>query len=440
MRRNYIVSALTAILLISTVAISCKDAGSPSMHAAHQQKPEYTCPMHPQIVKDQLGTCPICGMDLVPKEANNELVVDSSVSILTKPANEQVIANIPSVKAERATRISSLELSGIITYDTRNRSTLSSRVGGRIERLLIKYNYQPVKKGQLIMEIYSPDLAAAQRELIYVANNSPQMLAGAKQRLLLLGMSASQVEQVIKSGNITYRVPVYSNANGFILEQSAQSTGVAPANTSTMRASAGDGMGGMGSTSASSNSTTLPSVTSSTPILIREGQYVNAGQTVFTIYKATNLVAEFAFTSAFAQQIRKGQKMLLFPAGDKDAIQADRIGLIEPVIRNGQNFMTARVYLDTDNFRVGQLLTGIIPVVYSNSLWLPKRAVWRLGTKSVVFRKEKGVYSPVEVQTGAESDGSIQINSNIADWQVASNAAYLIDSESFIKANGKAKQ
>jgi Cu(I)/Ag(I) efflux system membrane fusion protein len=436
MRRNYIVNIIVVILFASVSLLSCKDkSDKQTSHTGHKQEQQYTCSMHPQIIKDRPGTCPICGMELVMKRSTKELIVDSSVALLAKPANEQVVANLPAIKAETGTRIASVEVSGVITYDTRNTISLATRVSGRIERLLVKYNYQPVRKGQLIMEIYSPDLAAAQRELIFVATRSPDMLAGAKQRLLLLGMSSAQVEQVIKTGKILYRVPVFSHASGYILEQSAVPANVSTGSSATMApSSSGNGMDGMSGASTASNNNASPPVTTFTPVITREGQYVNAGQTVFTIYQATNLVAEFAISASLSPQLKKGQKLLFFPAGNKNAMQAARIGLIEPVFRNGQNFLIGRVYLDKNNLRAGQLLTGIIPIVYTGGYWLPKEALWRLGSKSIVFKKDNGVYRPVDVQTGPESDGFIQINTDISDWQVASNAAYLVDSESFIKA------
>lgn len=313
MRKNYIVKVLSGILLVSVSLISCKDkAGGQPSHDNHKQAQQYTCPMHPQVLKEQPGTCPICGMELVLKDSNKELVVDSSVALLTKSTNEQVIASIPAITAETGTRISSVEVNGRVTYDTRQQTSLASRVSGRIEKLLVKYNYQPVRKGQLIMEIYSPDLAAAQRELLFVANSSPEMLAGAKQRLILLGMPANQVERVIKTGKILYRVPVYSNADGYILDQSALTAAPAAVNAPTMGqpVGGGSGMEGMGSGSSTGNISATQPVTTPTAVMIREGQYVNAGQTVFTIYQATttNLVAEFAFLPSLSPQLEKGQK------------------------------------------------------------------------------------------------------------------------------------
>lgn len=365
-------------------------------------------------------------------DAHHEPAMDSSVASLTQPVNAQVVATIPAIRPESGTRIYASTVNGIVTYDTRNQTSVASRVGGRIERLLIKYNYQPVRKGQLIMEIYSPDLAAAQRELLYVARNGTEMLTAAKQRLQLLGMQPAQIEQVIKSGNIIYRVPVYSNSDGYILEKSA--AGPAPA-AMPAAAPAGDGMGAMGGGGGAAAPTPAPAATTNTPILLREGQYVSAGQSLFTIYQAQTLVAELAFPSPLAARIKTGQKILFFPNSDENAMQSGTISLIEPVFKDGINFTRARVYLKDHALQVGQLLTANIPVVYTSGWWLPKKAVWRLGNKAVVFRQTKGAYVPVVIETGVTTADMIQVTTNISDWQVASNAYYLVDSESFIKTN-----
>lgn len=438
MRNSYIVSILLGISFILLGMAACKSKPGQDVHAGHKTGQLYTCPMHPQVLKDKPGQCPICGMDLVAKDANNELVIDSTISRLTKPVNAQVIATVPVIIPKSGTRIYSSEVNGVITYDTRHQVSISSRVGGRVERLLIKYNYQPVRKGQLIMEVYSPDLAAAQRELLYVAANSQPMLASARERLQLLGMQPAQISQVLKTGNILYRIPVYSNSDGYILEKSAATQTATPAAPASSATSSGDGMGGMGTSGNAGNPTSAAPAT--TPVLLREGQYVSAGQSLFTIYQANDLVAEFAFTPQLAAKIKKGQKLLFYPATDNTAMQTGTIGLIEPVFRNGQNFTLARVYLDNNKFRVGQLLTANIPVMYTGGWWVPKKALWRLGNRSIVFRKENDVYVPVEVETGATTKDMIQVMTAIGDWKVASNASYLVDSESFIKTNTNVQQ
>lgn len=398
MRNSYIVNILPGVFVVLAVLAACRNAPvKTAKHGYHEER------------------------------------VDSSVVALTRPVNASIVATIPDVTPQQGTRTYSATVNGVIGYDTRNQTSISSRVGGRIERLLVKYNYQPVRKGQLIMEVYSPDLAAAQRELLYVAKSNNELLTRARQRLQLLGMQPAQIEQVLKSGNILYRVPVYSNSDGYILEKSAQAiTAAAPASPAS--AVAGDGMSSMGESSAPAAATPA-STPAATPVMLREGQYVSAGQLLFTIYQNKDLVAEFSFPPQLAPRIANGQQLLFYPVDDKQAMQAGKIGLVEPVFRNGQNFTIARVYLGRDNFHAGQLLNASIPLIFNEGWWLPEKAVTWLGSKAVVFRNTGKGYVPQEVTVGAKVSQMVQVMTNINDWKVAANAAYLVDSESFIKTS-----
>jgi hypothetical protein len=444
MRKGYIVS-ISSILVIGLLLLaSCKGKETAPGKDAHQHAAtqQYTCPMHPQIVQDKPGKCSICFMGLVPKNgAVSGEGVDSSLSPLLKPVSQQVVASTPTIIPESGTRIFSREVQGSIIYDTRRQTSLASRVSGRIERLYIKYNYQPVRKGQLIMEIYSPELAAAQQELLYLSrvDQNSSLLQKARQRLMLLGMGEGQIRQVIRSGKPLYRVPVYSGASGYILERSAAQTS-APTQSAVSGTStdAGGSMGAMGaggstmgsSSASTSNATGIPA--ESSPVLIREGQYVSAGQSIFTIYNNNSLVAEFAFEPSLAAQIKRGQKLVFRPTAEPQTVYAGTIGLIQPTFRNGSNFTIARVYLNDHRFAIGQLLTANIPIV-ARGWWVPKSAVVQLGATAVVFKKEGTVFQPKNVQTGATLEGIVQITGNIGGWEIAQNASYLVDSESFIR-------
>lgn len=444
MKKNSIVNSILIGLLVSATAVlSCKSKDSKEVHARHTEVAQYTCPMHPQIIRDKPGKCPICGMDLVPKSGNKELAVDSSLSSLAKPVNAQVVSTVPAIAPESGRRIFSVETKGRITYDTRSQTSVSSRVGGRIEKLYIKYNYQPVQKGQLLMEIYSPDLAAAQRELLFIARsgNDIAMLDRAKQRLSLLGVQPAEITQILKTGQILYRVPVYSNATGYILEK--QLTTPSPPSATSMAAAAptgNDGMDNMGGSTASGATTTsaAPS-TSSSPVFIREGQYVSAGQSLFTIYRSGNLVAEFALKPALAAAVKKGQQLLFRSADNSEKMFSGTIALIQPVVRSGENFTLTRVYLNGNDLLPGQLVMATIPVIYESGWWLPKKAVWQSGDRTLVFKKQGDVFVPVQVQATAEVEGMVRIATPIGDWRVAENAWYLVDSESFIKTTEQPK-
>ncbi|WP_342328267.1 efflux RND transporter periplasmic adaptor subunit [Pedobacter sp. FW305-3-2-15-E-R2A2] len=360
--------------------------------------------------------------------------IDSNLSHLLKPSNEQVVSALPVIKAEYGAKIFTEEVQGVMNYDARNQNNISSKVSGRIERLWVKYNYQPVKKGQLIMEIYSPDLAAAQQELLFIhrSGNDPMMLAQGKQRLILLGMTPSGISNLLKTGKPSYRIPVYSNTSGYILEKTAAATASSPSAPSAAASSGGDGMTEMGGASAAAAASPA-AVPVASPVLLREGQYVSAGASLFTIYSSDRLVAEFSLKAAFAAHIKKGKKFIFYKTADKSESQAAEIGLIQPTFKNGENFTIARAYLLNPTIKPGQLLTARIPVLLKASWWLPEAAVLSVGNKQVVFKKEGNVFLPKVVDAGITIGGMVQINEDISTWNISKNAAYLVDSESFIK-------
>jgi hypothetical protein len=362
--------------------------------------------------------------------ATHHYKADTSLAPLLKPVNEQVIAQIPALRPQRLDRPIERSIQGVAVYDTRSETSIASRVTGRIEKLYIKYNYQPVKKGQLIMQVYSPDLVTAQRELLFVAesNDNPALLNAARQRLLLLGMTARQLEQVLHSRQPVYSVGVYSNASGYIIDKAAKSAAV---NAVATAPAGSDGMGGMGAATAAAPATTAAS-TATSPVMLREGQYVSAGENLFTIYKADRLVGEFAVAPSFAADLRKGQALSVQSTADSTKVIPATIGLIQPAFRNGENFTLLRVYLDDQPFKAGALLKAGIPAKTAEGWWLPEAAVLQLGNRDVVFKKEGRVYKPVTIRTGMKANGYIQVPDSTSGWDVAANAYYLVDSESFI--------
>lgn len=401
MRKNYIVRPMVYVLAVILLAVSSCNSAKKDKQATHEDP--------------------------------GALTIDSNLSHLLQPSNEQVVSTLPLIKADYGSRIFTEEVQGIINYDTRNQNSVASRVSGRIERLLIKYNYQPVSKGQLIMQIYSPDLAAAQQELLFLKRSETDhtLIEKAKQRLMLLGMNASGINQLLKTGKVNYLIPIYSNADGYILEKTAAAASVS-APTATTSAS-GDGMGGMDAGSSSAAPATNPTTPVNSPVLLREGQYVNAGQSLFTIYNGNKLIAEFAFKPALAALVKKGDKFAFYKTADKSTIQTAAIGLIQPVFKDGENFTIARTYLNKPEFRVGELLTARIPVLLTAAWWLPETAVLSMGNKSIIFKKEGNVLVPQTIDAGPTIAGMVQVKTDISNWEVSKNAAYLVDSESFIK-------
>ncbi len=397
---------------------------------------EYTCSMHPQIVQNKPGTCPICGMELVKKSTGNkELVISEELKELIKPTNSSVVATIKTTHPERKTLIVTASASGSVNYDTRKTYSVPVRFGGRIEKLFLKYNYQPVKRGQVIMEIYSPELLTAQRELLYIVQqqkNDKQLVGSAKQKLLLLGLTAEQIEKVIAAGKETFAFPVLSPYTGYIVESAFTTTELPALAQPTSRGST-EATKGMLPAAAMGASLSAPSA--GEQISAREGMYVSTGQSVFKVIDAAQLWVELYFTPSEGRLVQQGDQLHLEMNGLDETILA-RADFIQPFFTEGKQFLQVRSYLKNSSkaIRVGQLVTGKISQTRTQALWIPKNAVLDLGVRQIVFLKMKGAFLPFNVKTGWQTDGWVEVIEGIDESsEIAINAQYLVDSESFIK-------
>jgi Cu(I)/Ag(I) efflux system membrane fusion protein len=411
---------LIGIFIILLASCENKD------HATEQDT--YTCPMHPTVVSDRPATCPVCGMDLVRKaRPGEEVKITEDLAKLIKSPNEIVVANIKTINGEYRSVPFSIQAQGVVTYDTRNIFTIPSRVGGRLEKIYLKYIFQPVKKGEKIADVYSPELIAAQRELLFLIDNDSEnktLIDASKNKLELLGLTNSQINNLIEKKETSNTFSIYSPYSGYMItDQSASSV-------STFKTSAsGSGMdNGMGTSSSST-----PTTTNSSGQLIREGDYVSAGQSLFMIVNNEALRIELDLPSKKVGTIKKGDKLELdFGNGNKEQTSID---FVQPFFNEGEDFLKVRVFTKlVKELYIGHLVNATITLPASESLWVPKEAVLDLGSDKVVFVKDRGVLKPKKISTGIISKGLIQITSGLASSdEIASNAQYLVDSESFIK-------
>ena len=428
--KNNIKMALLLMLLLVVAACNKND------HADHADT--YTCPMHPTVISDRPGTCPVCGMNLVKKaKAGEEVEITEDLARLIKSPNETVVASIKTIKGEYKTVALSLEAHGIVTYDTRNIYTIPARIGGRLEKVYLKYPFQPVRKGQKVAEIYSPELLTAQRELVFLLENDSQnetLIQSAKERLRLLGATETQISNLAANKGIENTFTIYSPYDGYVVAENQQAP-AAPA-PQEQPTSGRNGMAmssGSGQTSGSTMSYATSSTAANNENLIREGGYVSTGQTLFKIVNASAMRVELNLPSASASAIKKGSEVALdFGGGDQ---QKATIDFIQPYFTQGQEFLTVRVYTSkTDKLHIGHLVKAIITGASVEALWVPKEAVLDLGVDQVVFIKSKNALRPKKVSIGARTDKEIEIKQGLSSTdEIAINAQYLVDSESFIK-------
>lgn len=393
----------------------------------------YTCPMHPTVVSDQPGPCPICGMDLVRRARPGEAVeITKDLAQLLKSPNQVITASVHTITGEYKSIPVSIEAAGVVTYDPRRIHTIPARVGGRIEKVFLKFAFQKVNKGQRVAEIYSPELITAQRELLFLLENDPEnqpLISGAKTRLRLLGMHPGQIDNLVRKKLVANTFTIYSPYEGFVVDDDTtppSSMAAAPSATGPS-----GGMDGMGSSPARPSQNASADAGGSDSF-VREGSYVSAGETLFKIVNTDALRIDLDVPGTLAGVIGKGDRVELNVGKSENAIAT--VDLVQPFYSEGQNFLKVRVYIrETNEMQIGQLVTATILSGSKEALWLPQEAILDLGNEKIVFVSEGEVLKPKKVTTGIHSGNLIEIKSGLASYEeVAANAQYLVDSESFI--------
>jgi Cu(I)/Ag(I) efflux system membrane fusion protein len=375
--------------------------------------------MHPQIVRDKPGTCPICKMDLVKKTVTPEKANGIALNVLLRPSNQYVISTISTVHLQASDEPVEIESYGSITYDTRQVGSIATNVSGRIEKLFVKYRYQKIAKGQKIMDIYSPELLTAQQNLLFLLKNDPDnqmMIGAAKQRLLLLGMSNAQLQQVIHTGKTIFTVSVYSGYSGHIHES--------------------DGANGMQSQQQQTGMRDVSLITEE--LSLKEGVYVTKGQNLFTIYNPSKAWVVLNIFAGQANMVKVGDKVRIVPETAPDKNFRASISFIEPFYRPDSKTTTARVYYDNSqlNIPIGSQVRATVFAGDRTAKWLPEEAVLSLGLDKVVFLKKGDAFIAHKIEAGIVNNHLIQVLNGLSENdEVAANAQYLVDSESFIRVN-----
>jgi membrane fusion protein, copper/silver efflux system len=380
------------------------------------QKEIWTCSMHPEIVRDKPGSCPICGMTLIKKESKAAAVKGSGLEELLQPADRFVISSIPVTTVSVREVKPEVEAFGTISYDTREINTISARVSGRIEKIYVRYRYQHVMKGERIMDIYSPELQTAQQELLFLINNDPMnssLINAAEQKLLLMGMNDRELQQLLNTRKPFSSVAVYSNFNGHLHE-------------------AGNSMPG----SVPGSNQMSPNITEE--LTVKEGMYLQKGQVVFQIFNTDRSWVLLNIFPSAQKIVSVGNHVDIMPEAAPEKKFSGKIDFIEPFFRDKEKTFIARTYFNNARAQlpIGSQVRAIITGDAIVASWLPRESVLSLGLNQVVFRKVNGGFKAHPVQTGLVYQDQVQILSGLSKSDsVALNAQYLEDSEGFIKIN-----
>src|ERR1035437_2297653 len=197
---------------------SSKSVKDEHNHSVTESKNEiWTCSMHPQIRKDKPGKCPICGMDLILLNQSGGTKVDSDAVHFSKEAAE--LANVATSIVSHQRPSKEVRLYGKVPADERLLQNQVAHIGGRIEKLMVNFTGEQVRKGQLLAMIYSPELVTAQQELLEAAKSKqiqPDIYEASKQKLIQWMLTEKQIAQIESSGKVKTDFEVYSYTSGIV--------------------------------------------------------------------------------------------------------------------------------------------------------------------------------------------------------------------------------
>lgn len=180
----------------------------------------WTCSMHPQIRLTEAGDCPICGMDLIP--ANQESAGSSNPQALQMTEEAMALAQVQTLVVGGSQTKKELLLSGKLQADERENASLTAKFPGRIEKLFVTFTGEQVKAGQRIATVYSPELLTAQKELLEAVKTKgtfPQLYKASKDKLSFWKLSAAQIAEIERSGQVKERIDILADQSGVVLQK-----------------------------------------------------------------------------------------------------------------------------------------------------------------------------------------------------------------------------
>ena len=350
----------------------------------------WTCAMHPQIRMDDPGQCPICGMDLIPLEQQIADINPDAI-VMTEDALKLAEVQTTIVRTERP--VKKLRLYGKVQADERLIQTQAAHFPGRIEKLLVSFTGEEVRKGQLIAQIYSPALITAQEELLLAVKMEevqPLIYNAAKEKLRQWKLTENQISDIENSGAVKEIFDIYATASGTVTRR-----------------------------------------------IVNTGDYVSQGSPLFEIADLSNVWVLFDAYESDLPWIRKGDKITFTLQAEPGSEYSGNVLFIDPVISQKTRVARVRIELANpgNNLKPEMFVTGTLEAglsTYGNSLIIPGSAVLWTGKRSVVWQKLTGTEEPSfvmkEVTLGpALSDGYIVTEGIKEGDEIVTNGVFSVD-------------
>lgn len=421
MKKKIVITIISMLVVIAAVIAGLyyngwlKDDGGGHSKLEHKVQ-LWTCSMHPFIIKDKPGTCPICGMELIKKndslpsgtETAEQKQQAERLGHVSLSPTQRVMANVATTVAKQSIMNKEINAVGIVQFDQSRQTKVTAWIAGRIDKLHVNTVGAYVRKDKPVAEIYSPDLLATQQEYLLavksrdqlknspipaISGNGDGLVSSAKQRLMLFGVKESQIAELEKAGKPNIRLPIYTQQSGVVVEK-----------------------------------------------MVQQGQYVNVGEVLFNVADLSRVWVEIEVYENEFPNIKIGQQVQITSQSYPGKPFSGRISFIYPFLDPKTRTVKARVEMPNAGMKLkpDMFVNAIIKMPLGSAIVVPITAVMDSGKRQTVWvESQPGMFEPREVQVGQQTDDKIQILSGInAGDKVAVSGAYLIDSESQLKGGG----
>lgn len=381
---------LLAILMLMGCKNGHQDEGASGSY--------YTCPMHPTVVSDTPGSCPVCNMSLIKIEETSDQHGGMKGNFITIDNRRQELAGIETDTVSLRNISSTSTIVGTVAIDEEQTKTISSRAKGRIDKLFVKATGVYLKRGSPLYSIYSEQLQADKKEYLSLLEKSAnastslsgELLSSARNKLLLWGLTERQISDLESSENASSLITFYSPEAGYVSE-----------------------------------------------VQITEGMYVEEGRPVFKIVSLDRVWIEAQVYSNELEKVSGTKAFEVLSESNPDEIYYGTLVYNNPEIQEGRRVHLLRISVNNSN---GTLIPGI-PVYVSPEkstqqvLAVPKSAILQEKMKTVWVLAHENTFEQRMVETGAENNFWIEITSGLKPGDVlVTEGAYLIGSEFILKS------
>lgn len=415
-RRNALLAASFVAAFAIGIGVGAKGCGekpaesADPVHVHEGQTAVWTCSMHPQIRMDEPGQCPICGMDLIPARSNEDADESEHATtrgdLVTLSPRAKALAAIRTVAVERATSSAELRLLGRIEYDETRIRTVTPWTAGRIDDLRVQVTGARIRRNQVIASLYSPEIYSAMRDLVAAAeqaerlagglHGSPQMaedaLGATKERLRLLGVTARQIDDLVRTKKPPTHVEIRSPFAGTVLER-----------------------------------------------LVDEGQYVSAGTPLYRIADLSRVWVQIDAYETDLPNLRVGQEVVVKVEGLAGGPLTGRTAFIDPVLDERARTVQVRVEVSNPEGRLrpGMFAEATIETdatVDVAPLVIPETSPLFTGRRSVVFvevpHESRPTYELRVVRLGPRSGPVYPVLAGLNEGErVVERGAFVLDAD-----------